>query len=103
MVIGLNRLAWRYRFQGDAGKLPGLSPLAVRNRLVSLGMSMKGCAGAGLGGRMTPAYMRSGVGAACLPLADLLMLEARSEDGPLLTPLRRGKRAAVVQSLVSSG
>lgn len=102
IVLGLNRMAWRYRFQDKDRPLPGLAPLAVRNRLVSLGMSMRGFAGAGLGGRQAPALLRSGPSAACLPLADLLILEACKEGGPLLTPLRRAKGAAVVQSLLAA-
>lgn len=99
IVLGLNRMGWRYRSQDDYRRLPGLAPLAVRNRLGSLGMCMKGFAGAGLGGRKWPPLLDKGAGSACLPLADLLVLQACRDDGPVLTPLRRGKsRGAVAQS-----
>jgi len=47
LVLGLNRMGWRYRFQERSGPLPGLSPLKVKARLESLQMTMQGFAGAG--------------------------------------------------------
>lgn len=99
IVIGLNRMGWRYRAQDDYRRLPGLAPLAVRNRLESLGMGMKGFAGAGLGGRKKPALLMDGLGSACLPVADLLILQAGKQAGPVVTPHRRKSRAAVAQSV----
>jgi hypothetical protein len=104
LLLGLNRMGWRYRTQDDLRRLPGIAPLRVRSRLEQLGMTMQGFAGAGLGGMMRPAFLGGGLAGMATPLADLVLLQARHRDGPEVTPLRFGKtRSAVVQSAPMRG
>jgi len=104
ILLGLNRAGWRYRMQGSIRRLPGLAPLAVRNRLERLGMKMQGFAGAGLLGRRRPAFMNDGLGGLGAPLADVVILQATHRDTAGVTPLRfRKPRAAVVQSAPMRG
>lgn len=108
LVLGLNRMGWRYlaqkrpRYSPD--RLPGLAPLRVRTRLEQLGMEIHGCAGAGLAGRQRPALMSSGLAGLAMPLADVLLMQARHVDRAAATPLRSRKvRHAVVQSAPMRG
>jgi SAM-dependent methyltransferase len=99
LVLGLNRMGWRYRVQNKIDRLPGLAPLRVRARLEQLGVEVHGCAGAGLGGRQRPALIRSGLASMAMPVSDVLLLQARPVDRAAATPLRLRKvRHAVVQS-----
>lgn len=99
IVLGLNRMGWRYRSQDGIRQLPGLAPLRVKNRLEHFGMKMRGFAGAGLCGQSRPEFMSSGLSALGAPIADVLILQASHGDGPAVTPLRfRKSRHAVVQS-----
>lgn len=104
IVLGLNRMGWRYRAQDGVRRLPGLAPLKVRARLDQLDMTMQGFAGAGLAGQPRPAFMDKGLLGLATPLADLVLLQARHRDSPEVTPLRFGKpRSAVVQSAPMRG
>lgn len=104
IVLGLNRMGWRYRSQDEVRQLPGLAPLAVKNRLEHFGMKMRGFAGAGLMGRSRPEFMSSGLSGLGAPLADVLILQASHEDSPGVTPLRfRKSRSGVVQSAPMGG
>lgn len=104
ILLGLNRLGWRYRTQSRIRRLPGISPLKVKNRLQDLQMSMQGFAGAGLFGFRKPAWMHQGPGSIGAPLADLVMLQAGHADSTLVTPLRFTKPGAgVVQSAAMRG
>jgi hypothetical protein len=104
IVLGLNRIGWRYRAQDDIRRLPGLAPLKVKARLEQLDMTMQGFAGAGLGGAQRPAFMNAGLLGLATPLADLVLLQARHRDGPEVTPLRFSKpRTTVVQSAPMRG
>ena len=104
ILLGLNRLGWRYRCQDAVRRLPGLSPLAVKSRLETLGMRMRGFAGAGLVGRSRPEFMSTGLSGLGAPLADVVILQASHAGGPAVTPLRFKKpRAAVVQSAPMRG
>lgn len=104
IVLGLNRMGWRYRSQDPIRRLPGLAPWSVKNRLEHFGMKMRGFAGAGLAGRKRPEFMSSGLRSLGTPLADVIILQASHADSPGVTPLRfRKSRAGVVQSAPSSG
>ncbi|MDH3789505.1 MAG: class I SAM-dependent methyltransferase [Xanthomonadales bacterium] len=104
ILLGLNRLGWRYRTQSRIRRLPGLAPLKVRSRLDGLNMTMQGFAGAGLFGMTKPVWMHSGLGSIGTPLADIVLLQARHRDSPEVTPLRfRKPRAGVVQSAAICG
>jgi SAM-dependent methyltransferase len=104
ILLGLNRMGWRYRAQERAGRLPGMSPLKVKGRLESLQMTMQGFAGAGLAGMKRPVWMNSGFASLGAPLADIVLLQARRANNPEVTPLRFGKsRAGVVQSAAMRG
>ncbi|HET6591499.1 MAG TPA: hypothetical protein VFG48_01155 [Xanthomonadales bacterium] len=104
LLLGLNRMGWRYRAQGRAQPLPGLAPLRVKGRLERLGMTMQGFAGAGLCGRPRPAFMGTGLSGLATPLADLVLLQARHRDSPEVTPLGfRKHRSSVVQSAPMRG
>jgi SAM-dependent methyltransferase len=104
LVLGLNCIGWRYRFQNHSGRLPGLSPLKVKGRLESLQMTMQGFAGAGLVGMNRPAWMHSGFASLGAPLADIVLLQARHTSNPEVTPLRfRKSRPGVVQSTALLG
>lgn len=104
LLLGLNRIGWRYRAQGAAQALPGLAPLRVKAQLERLGMTMQGFAGAGLCGRPRPAFMGAGISSLATPLADIVLLQARHHDSPEVTPLRFGKpRTSVVQSALMRG
>jgi len=99
LLLGLNRMGWRYRVQDDIRRLPGIAPLRVKSRLEELGMTMQGFAGAGLGGQTRPAFLGGGLAGMATPLADVLLLQARHKDSPEVTPLRfRKSRSTVVQS-----
>lgn len=99
ILLGLNRMGWRYRTQDRARRLPGIAPLRVKARLETLEMTMQGFAGAGLGGMSRPAWMHSGLSSLGAPVADLVLLQARHRDSPEVTPLRfRKSRPGVVQS-----
>lgn len=104
LLVGLNRMGWRYRTQDGIRRLPGLAPLQVRGRLEQLGMTMQGFAGAGLAGLSGPAFLSGGLAGLAAPLADLVLLQARHRDSPAATPLRfRKSRRTVVQSAPIGG
>lgn len=104
ILLGLNRMGWRYRTQDEVDRLPGLSPLSVKARLETLHMTMQGFAGAGLAGMSRPAWMQNGLASLGAPLADIVLLQARHADSPEVTPLRfRNSRAGVVQSAIMRG
>ena len=104
ILLGLNRMGWRFRTQDRIWRLPGMAPLKVKSRLQGLGMTMQGFAGAGLFGMKRPAWMHSGLSSLGAPLADLVLLQARHADSPEVTPLRfRKPRAGVVQSAAMQG
>jgi hypothetical protein len=104
LLLGLNRMGWRYRFQGPDGHIPGLAPLRVKTRLQALQMTMQGFAGAGLCGLDRPEWMNSGFASLGAPLADVLLLEARHQNSPEVSSLRfRNSRTGVVQSAAMRG
>lgn len=104
LILGLNRMGWRYRFQEHAGRFPGLSPLKVKARLESLRMTMQGFAGAGLGGMKRPVWMHSGLASLGAPLADIVLLQARHSNNPEVAPLQfRKSRPDAVQSAALYG
>jgi len=104
LLLGLNRMGWRYRTQDDIRRLPGIAPLRLKSRLERLGMVMQGFAGAGLCGLSRPAFLSSGLSGMATPLADLVLLQARHCDSPEVTPLRfRKTRSTVVQSAPMRG
>lgn len=104
VLLGLNRLGWRFRTQGSIRRLPGMSPLKVKRQLAALGMTMQGFAGAGLAGMRRPEWMHSGFASLGAPLADIVLLQARHENSPEVTPLKfRNSRAGVVQSAAMRG
>jgi SAM-dependent methyltransferase len=104
IVLGLNRMGWRYRTQSAYRRLPGLAPLKVRSRLNELEMTMQGFAGAGLAGLSGPEFMSGGLGGLVAPVADLVLLQARHHDSPEVTPLLyRKPRSAIVQSAANPG
>ena len=95
IILGINRLGWRFRIQDRFRRLPGIAPLKVKSRLARLEMSMQGFAGAGLMGLRRPVFMNSGLTGLGLPIADVIVLQARHRGGPEMTPLTR---SSVVQS-----
>ena len=104
ILLGLNRMGWRYRTQGRVRRLPGMAPLRVKTRLQELQMTMQGFAGAGLGGMKRPAWMHSGISSLGAPVADLVLLQARHANSPEVTPLQfRKSRSGVVQSAAMRG
>ena len=104
IMLGLNRMGWRYRAQNRVHRLPGIAPFRVRARLEELEMTMQGFAGAGLAGRSRPAFMANGLTGLGASVADIVLLQARHRDSPELTPLKfRKSRSAVVQSAAMRG
>lgn len=104
ILLGLNRMGWRFRTQEHEHRLPGMAPLKVKNRLESLRMTLQGFAGAGLGGMSRPAWMHSGFASLGAPLADVVLLRAKHSSSPEFTPLRfRKSHRAVVQSAPMRG
>jgi SAM-dependent methyltransferase len=104
ILLGLNRLGWRYRAQDAIRRLPGIAPLKVKTRLEQLGMTMQGFAGAGLCGWARPVFMNSGLSGLGAPVADVVILQASHADSPGVTPLRfRKPKASVVQSAPIGG
>jgi hypothetical protein len=95
IILGINRMGWRFRCQGRFRRLPGIAPLKVKSRLDRLDMTMLGFAGAGLAGLKRPEFMSSGLAGLGSPIADVVLLQARHRGGPEMTPLRRSR---VVQS-----
>jgi SAM-dependent methyltransferase len=99
IIVGLNRLGWRYRAQGRLRRLPGIAPLKVKSRLAQLDMSMQGYAGAGFFGLRRPEFMSTGLAGLGSPVADVVLLQARHRSGPEMTPLKfRRLGSGVVQS-----
>ena len=99
IILGINRLGWRFRFQGRLRKLPGIAPLKVKSRLDRLDMSMQGFAGAGFFGMKRPVFMSSEIAGLGSPFADVVLLQARHNNGPEMTPSRfRKLGSGVVQS-----
>ena len=99
IILGLNRLGWRYRTQGSLRNLPGIAPLKVKSRLAQLEMSMETFAGAGILGMSRPEFMGSGLAGLGSPVADVVLLQARHKHGPEKTPLKfRRQGSGVVQS-----
>ena len=104
ILLGLNRMGWRFRTQGRVRRLPGMAPLKVKMRLEELQMTMQGFAGAGLGGMNRPAWMYRGLSSLGAPLADLVLLQARHANSPEVTPLQfRKSSSGVVQSAAMRG
>lgn len=104
IMLGLNRMGWRYRTQNGDRRLPGIAPFRVRARLEQLEMTMQGFAGAGLAGLSRPAFMAKGLVGLAASVADIVLLQARHRDSPELTPLKfRKPSSAVVQSAVMRG
>jgi SAM-dependent methyltransferase len=104
ILLGLNRMGWRFRTQGRNRRLPGMAPLKVKTRLQELQMTMQGFAGAGLGGMKRPVWMHSGLSSLGAPVADLVLLQARHMSSPEVRPLRfRKSRSGVVQSAAMRG
>lgn len=104
ILIGLNRMGWRYRTQDRIRRLPGMAPLRVKAALENLQMKMQGFAGAGLGGMKRPLWMQKGLSSIAVPLADLVLLQAVHQDSPGVTPLRFSKPGSgVVQSAAMRG
>ncbi|MEE8495289.1 MAG: hypothetical protein V3S21_02330 [Xanthomonadales bacterium] len=95
IILGINRMGWRFRFQGRLRRLPGIAPLKVKSCLDRLDMTMHGYAGAGLLGLRRPVFMSSGLAGLGSPIADVILLQARHRSGPEMTPLTR---SSVVQS-----
>ena len=95
IILGINRMGWRFRFQGRLCSLPGIAPLKVKSRLDRLDMAMQGFAGAGLLGLRRPVFMSSGLAGLGTPIADVILLQARHHIDPEITPLTRSR---VVQS-----
>ena len=103
-ILGLNRQGWRYRMQGKFRALPGMSPFRIKARLDRMNMTMQGYAGAGLMNRQHPRFMANGLSILGLPVADVIMMQARHVGGPEFTPLRfRKSSSGVVQSAFLSG
>ncbi len=104
ILLGLNRMGWRYRTQDRDQRLPGIAPFRVRARLERLEMTMQGFAGAGLAGLSRPAFMAKGLPGLGASVADIVLLQARHRDSPELTPLKFEKSgSAVVQSAAMRG
>ena len=104
ILLGLNRLGWRYRTQYAIRRLTGLAPLKVKGRLADLVMKMQGFAGAGLCGAQRPVFMNSGFSSIGAPLADVVILQASHRDSPGVTPLHfRKSRPGIVQSAPMRG
>ena len=99
IILGINRMGWRFRFQGRLRPLPGIAPLKVKARLDRLEMTMQGFAGAGFFGLRRPVFMSSGIAGLGSPMADVVLLQARHNNGPEMTPSRlRILGSGVVQS-----
>jgi SAM-dependent methyltransferase len=99
IILGLNRLGWRFSSQGRLRRLPGIAPLKVKSSLDRLDMTLQGFAGAGLLGMRRPVFMSSGLAGLGSPIADIVLLQARHSGGPEATPLNfRKSRSSVVQS-----
>ena len=104
ILLGLNRMGWRFRAQSRIRRLPGMAPLKVKRRLQELNMTMQGFAGAGLAGMKRPAWMHSGYRSLGAPVADIVLLQARHVNSPEVRPLRfRKSRSGVVQSAAMRG
>jgi len=99
IILGINRMGWRFRFQGRLRRLPGIAPLKVKSRLDSLDMIMQGFAGAGFFAMQRPVFMSSGLAGLGTLIADVVLLQARHNNGPVMTPSRfRKLGSGVVQS-----
>ena len=99
IILGVNRMGWRFRFQGRLRPLPGIAPLKVKARLDRLDMTMQGFAGAGFLGLRRPVFLSSGIAGLGAPMADVILFQARHNNGPEMTPSRfRKLGSGVVQS-----
>jgi len=99
ILLGLNRVGWRYQLNYDQTGLPGMSPLHIKTELERMNMTLQEFAGAGLLGMNRPAFMGSGPAGLGLPVADIVVLTARRKNEPEMTSLRfRERRSGIVQS-----
>ncbi|MBT8046829.1 MAG: hypothetical protein HKN57_04500 [Xanthomonadales bacterium] len=104
ILLGLNRMGWRFRAQKRKGRMPGMAPLRIKGRLEELQMSMHGFAGAGLCGLSRPVWMNSGLASLGAPLADVVLLEARHRNSPEVSSIQfRNSHTGVVQSAAMRG
>lgn len=95
LVAGLNRNSFRYAFEGAGRGIPGLRPLAVREKIDRLGMNMETLLAAGFFGRSGPRNMNTGFARILIPVADMLMIVARKKEPRLATPIKRSQLRTV--------
>ena len=94
-ILGLNRLGARYLAGRSRHGLPGISPLAVRNRLEDLDMQVCGLYAAGFWQSEKPRQMNRGLARALVPLADLFLLVAQPVEPEIMNPIQSSELRAV--------
>lgn len=95
LVLGLNRFGLRYLGGGSGAAVPGISPLALRERLEALDMNVIRMFAAGFLRRERPAQMHRGAARALAPLADVLLVLAKPVEPRIMNPLSRSNVRAV--------
>jgi SAM-dependent methyltransferase len=99
IVLGLNHLGWRFRSQKGAVRFPAMAPLKIVHALERMNMTVQGMSGAGLMGMGRPQIMNSGLAGLGLPLADVMLFQARHVDSPEVSQMRfRDRLSGIVQS-----
>ncbi len=102
LIMGLNRYGARYLSERKKKQMPGIRPLAVRERLENYDMNVQRVLAAGFLKSQYPKRMNSGLARVLIPFADLLLIVARKYEPRLFTPVtRREMRAARAHSALA--
>lgn len=96
LILGLNRLGLRHLTKRSGGRLPAMSPLAVRGRLENLEMNVISTLAAGFLCGDRPGDLNRGPARMLIPLADLLLIVAQPVTPRIMTPLSEEKKIRTV-------
>lgn len=103
LILGLNRLGWRYLRQRGSGPLPGIRPLRLRERLEMLDFSVDGLHAAGFLSREWPRQANSVSARLLAPILDCFLITATHSDARAADPPRKARLwAAGVHSAAAS-
>ena len=102
-ILGLNRIGMRYMGGKKATGLPGIRPLALRERLENLEMQLQGLLAAGFLRTEWPPQMNQGFSRMLVPLADLFLIVAGPADMEIINPLPKRRLRTVGSSLSVAG
>ncbi len=103
LILGLNRLGFRYLHSRSKRDFPGMRPLAIRARLESLDMRILVMHAAGFFCSERPQSMNSGLWRILIPLADQLLIVAKPAEPRIMNPVSTTKLRAVASPSALAG